>query len=47
MMKLKFERSKVDQAVFYCRDKGKNIFIIVLVHVDNYSFVILSQPLIY
>jgi len=46
MTDLKFARSKVDQAVFYQRDVGKGILIIVLVHVDDCSIVGSSQPLI-
>jgi hypothetical protein len=36
----------VDQAVFYHRDKGKNVLIIVLVHVDDCSIIASTQPLI-
>ena len=46
MTDLKFARSEVDQAVFYRRDVGKGILIIVLVHVDDCSIVGSSQPLI-
>ena len=46
MSELKFTRSEVDQAVFYRRDIGKGILIIVLVHIDDCSIVGLSQPLI-
>ncbi len=46
MTKLKFERSEVDQAVFYRRDVGKGILIIILVHVDDCSIVASTQPLI-
>jgi hypothetical protein len=46
MMKLTFSRSEVDQAVFYRRDIGRNLLIIVLVHVDDYSIVATTQPLI-
>jgi hypothetical protein len=35
MTDMKFLRCTVDQAVFYQRDKGKGILIIVLVHVDD------------
>jgi hypothetical protein len=45
MTKLKFERSEVDQAVFY-RRVGKGILIIILVHVDDCSIVASTQPLI-
>jgi hypothetical protein len=43
---LKFARSEVDQAVFYRRDARRNVLIIVLVHVDDCSIVVSSQPLI-
>ena len=43
---LKFTRSEVDQAVFYRRDAGKGVLIIVLVHVDDCSIVASPQPLI-
>ena len=46
MTALKFERSEVDQAVFYRRDERRGILIIVLVHVDDCSIVASSQPLI-
>ncbi len=46
MEKLGFVRSKVDQAVFYRRDEGRKILIIVLVHVNDCSIVASSQPLI-
>jgi len=46
MTALKFVRSEVDQAVFYRRDEGRGILIIVLVHVDDCSIVASSQPLI-
>ncbi len=46
MTELKFARCEVDQAVFYRRDKGKGILIIVLVHVDDCSIVASAQPLI-
>jgi len=46
MTDLKFTRSEVDQAVFYRKDVGKGILIIVLVHVDDCSIVGSSQPLI-
>jgi hypothetical protein len=46
MTKLGFARSEVDQAVFYRRDEGRGILIIVLVHVDDCSIVASSQPLI-
>jgi len=46
MTDLRFARSEVDQAVFYQRDVGKGILIIVLVHVDDCSIVGSSQPLI-
>jgi hypothetical protein len=46
MTALKFMRGEVDQAVFYRRDVGKGILIIVLVHVDNCSIVATTQPLI-
>jgi hypothetical protein len=46
MTKLRFSRSEVDQAVFYRRDLGKNILIIVKVHVDDCSIVASTQPLI-
>ncbi len=46
MEKLGFVRSEVDQAVFYRRDEGWKILIIVLVHVNDCSIVALSQPLI-
>ena len=47
MTKLRFSRSEVDQAVFYRWDIGRNILIIVKVHVDNCSIVASTQPLIY
>ncbi len=46
MTALKFSRSEVDQAVFYQRDKGMNLLIIILVHVDDCSIVASAQPLI-
>jgi hypothetical protein len=46
MTKLLFLRSEVDQAVFYRRDVGRNLLIIVLVHVDDCSIVATTQPLI-
>jgi len=46
MTALKFQRSEVNQAVFYRRDAGKGILIIVLVHVDDCSIVATTQPLI-
>ena len=46
MTKLKFERNEVDQAVFYRRNKGAGVLIIVLVHVDDCSIVASTQPLI-
>ena len=46
MTKLKFERSEVDQVVFYQRDVEKGILIIILVHVDDCSIVATAQPLI-
>jgi hypothetical protein len=46
MTKLKFSRSEVDQAVFYRRDTGRNILIIIKVHVDDCSIVASTQPLI-
>jgi len=45
MEKLGFVRSEVDQGVFYRRDEGQKILIIVLVHVDC-LIVVSSQPLI-
>jgi len=46
MTDMRFLRCEVDQAVFYRRDEGKGILIIILVHVDNCSIVASSQPLI-
>ena len=46
MTKLLFLRSEIDQAVFYRRDIGRNLLIIVLVHVDDCSIVATTQPLI-
>jgi len=46
MEKLLFVRCEVDQAVFYRRDEGKGILIIVMVHVDDCSIVASSLPLI-
>jgi hypothetical protein len=46
MMKLKFSRSEVDQAVFYRRDVPRNVLIIIKVHVDDCSIVASTQPLI-
>jgi hypothetical protein len=46
MEKLMFVRCEVDQAVFYRRDEGKGILIVVLVHVDDCSIVASSQALI-
>ena len=46
MTKLRFERSEVDQAVFYRRNIEKGILIIVPVHVDDCSIIASSQPLI-
>ena len=46
MTEMRFSRCEVDQAVFYRRDEGKGILIIVLVHVDDCSIVASAQPLI-
>jgi hypothetical protein len=46
MREMSFSRCEVDQAVFYRRDEGKGILIIVLVHVDDCSIVASAQPLI-
>jgi hypothetical protein len=46
MTKLKFSRSEVDQAVFYQRDEGRNLLIIILVHVDDCTIVASAQLLI-
>jgi hypothetical protein len=46
MEKLLFVRCEVDQSVFYRRDEGKGILIIILVHVDDCSVTASSQLLI-
>ena len=46
MTELRISRCEVDQAVFYCRDEGKGILVIILVHVDDCSIVASSYPLI-
>jgi hypothetical protein len=46
MTRMKFERSEVDQAVFYRRNKETRALIIVPIHVDDCSIVASSQPLI-
>jgi len=46
MTRMKFERSEVDQTVFYRRNKETGTLIIVSVHVNDCSIVAMSQPLI-
>ena len=46
MTKLRFERSEVDQAVFYRWNIEKGILIIIPVHINDCSIVVSSQPLI-